>query len=179
MFIAIIIINCNFEVTNKNRSFKIPAMKKFVYLILISLTSTFQSCKQNDPPVDFTTNLVGEYEIKYVIKDAKTENFLASDSLISAVATVTFVKKDNNTLIGEVYIDDPRIKINETFEALVGKDPDPVDYMNLPVSEGELDEKYLVRIGSLMTTLYLYKNKKIVAQLGYSNSMGNRWFSFK
>ena len=154
-------------------------MKNFKYLFLLLAFIIFQSCKQEDPPVDFTTNLVGEYEIKYIIQDAKTQKIIGSDSLISAVATVTFVKKDNNTLIGEVYIDDPRIKINETFEALVGKDPDPVDYMNLPVSEGELEEKYLVRIGSLMTTLYLYKNKKIVAQLGYSNSMGNRWFSFK
>ena len=154
-------------------------MKNFKYLFLLLAFITFQSCKQEDPPVDFTTNLVGEYEIKYIIQDAKTQKIIGSDSLISAVATVTFVKKDNNTLIGEVYIDDPRIKINETFEALVGKDSDPVDYMNLPVSEGELDGKYLVRIGSLTTTLYLYKNKKIVGQLGYSNSMGNRWFSFK
>lgn len=154
-------------------------MKNLILLFLLLTLITFQSCKQNDPPVDFTTNLVGEYDIKYIIQDTKTQKILGSDSLISAVATVTFVKKDNNTLIGEVYIDDPRIKINETFEALVGKDPDPVDYINLPVSEGELEEKYLVRIGSLTTTLYLYKNKKMVAQLGYSNSMGNRWFSFK
>lgn len=82
-------------------------------------------------------------------------------------------------MIGEVYIDDPRIKLNETFEALVGKDSDPVDYMNLPVSEGELDGKYLFSTRSITTTLYLYKNKKIAGQLAYANSMGNRWFSFK
>jgi hypothetical protein len=127
-------------------------MKKFVYLILLALT--FQSCKEDNPPVDFTTGLVGEYEIKYVIQDAKTEKIF-------------------------VYIDDPRIKINETFEALVGKDSDSVDYINLPVSEGELDGKYLFSTGSLMTTLYLYKNKKIIGQLAYTNTMGNRWFSFK
>ena len=96
-------------------------MKNFKYLFLLLAFIIFQSCKQDDPPVDFTKNLVGEYEIKYIIQDTKTQKIIGSDSLISAVATVTFVKKDNNTLIGEVYIDDPRIKINETFEALVGR----------------------------------------------------------
>lgn len=154
-------------------------MKKLLYSILILFVLTFQSCKDKDPVIDFTTGLVGEHEITYVIRDSKTENIIASDSLMAAMATVTFVRKDNNTLIGEVYIDEPRIKINETFEATVGKDPDPVDYNQIPNSTAELDSKYLFLSGSAMTHLSLYKNKKIIGQIAYANTMGNRWFSFK
>lgn len=154
-------------------------MKKIVYPILILFTTTFPACKTDDPEVDFTTGLVGEHEVTYVIMDSKTKEIFGADSLNAGLSTITFKKKDNNTLIGEVYIDEPRIKINETFEATVGANADTVNYNPLPASVAELNSKYLFRSGQAITHLSLYKNKRIAGDITYSNSMGNRWLKFK
>ncbi|MEO6686132.1 MAG: hypothetical protein ABIN24_09210 [Dyadobacter sp.] len=158
-------------------------MKKFLYLILILFVSAFQSCKEKDPEIDFTSGFVGEHDVKYVIRDTKTQTIIGSDSLILAKATITFIRKDNNTLKAEVYINDPRMKINETFDVFVGADPDPVDYINLPPSTAKLDGKYLLQTVSpnlvSAVAVNLYENKKIIGGLTYFNTMGDRWLTFK
>jgi len=158
-------------------------MKRSIYLILALVASAFPSCKDKDPEIDFTSGFVGEHEVSYVAMDSKTKSIIGSDSLIPATATITFIRKDNNTLKAEVYIDDPRIKINETFEVIVGKDPDPADYINLPSSEVKLVGKYFLQVASpgliSAVAVSLYSNKKIIGGLSYVNTMGNRWLTFK
>ncbi|MCF0058284.1 hypothetical protein [Dyadobacter sp. CY356] len=158
-------------------------MKNLKLIFLLLALTVFQSCKEQDPPVDLTTRFVGEHEIKYVILDSKTKEFFGSDSLNPAKSIITFTKKDNNTLKAEVYIYDSKIKLNETFEVSVDKDPDPVDYVNLPSSEGELEGKYFLIVASpnllSRVAVNLYKNKKIVGGLTYYNTMGDRWLTFK
>ena len=73
-------------------------MKKVMYLILILITLIFNSCKEDDPTVDYTSGFVGEHEVSYVAMDSKTKSIIGSDSLIPATATITFIRKDNNTL---------------------------------------------------------------------------------
>jgi hypothetical protein len=158
-------------------------MKKSIYFIVAFLTLVFLSCKDKDPEIDFTSGFIGEHEVSYVAMDSKTKSIIGSDSLIHATATITFIRKDNNTLKAEVYIDDPRIKINETLEVIVGKDPDPVDYINLPSSEAQLEGKYFLQVASpglvSAVAVSLYSNKKIIGGLSYVNTMGNRWLTFK
>jgi hypothetical protein len=158
-------------------------MKNFSRAFILLTVVIFQSCKNNDPEIDLTSGFVGEHQIKYVILDSKTKEFFASDSLKTGLATITFTKKDNNTLNAEVYINDPKIKINEAFEVYVDKDPDPVDYVNLPSSGGELEGKYFLNVASpnllSRVSVNLYKNKKIVGGLTYFNTMGDRWLTFK
>lgn len=158
-------------------------MKKFLYLILSILVFSFQSCKNKDPEIDFTSGFVGEHEITYVILDSKTKEIFGSDSSNTGLTTITFTRKDNNILKAEVYINDSKIKINETFEVIVDKDPDQIDYVNLPSSIAQLDGKYFLKVASpnliSAVAVNLYNNKKIIGGLSYVNSMGNRWLKFK
>lgn len=124
-------------------------MKKLLFLSLILIA---QSCKNRDPIPDYTSKLVGEFDIAYLIIDLDTKEAASSDLGVSKLAKINLQRKSNQYLTATVTIDDSTTKFTDTFELVVSESPDQTEVYGKP---GFLAS---YKVGSIASNAIYYNN---------------------
>ena len=142
-------------------------MKNATYVLLFSLIFFSMACKpEKDPGPDLTTQLVGRYKAQYTIISTGTG---PSEGGPSPASTVEIQRKNNNTIIVLVTINDGIVQENNRFEARVS--PDDADYPTAGSRPGRKKiGSYEVKTDTSTGNLKLYDDRKILGGFIYNNA---------
>ena len=92
-------------------------MAKRVIYAIVALTLLIEACQPKEVTPDLTTALTGQHQVDYLVVDFATNQTYSGGPGIHSLAQ--FTRKNNNTLIIEIQIQDSTLQLNDFFQATV------------------------------------------------------------
>jgi hypothetical protein len=146
-------------------------MSKCVIHAIVALTLLVGACQPKEITPDLTTALTGQHQVDYLIVDFATNQTYSGGPGIHSLAH--FTRKNNNTLIIEIQIQDSTIQLNDFFQATVSPGNLSDDGLLIPGLESRYKISYQVtNKSSGVGEINLYKDGKIRGSIGYVNKEG-------
>jgi hypothetical protein len=146
-------------------------MSKCVIHAMIAFAMLVGACQSKEVTPDLTTALTGQHQVDYLIVDFATNQTYSGGPGIHAL--VHFTRKNNNTLIIEIQIQDSTIQLNDFFQATVSPGNLSDDGLGIPGLQSRYKISYEVsNKSSGEGGINLYKDGKIRGSLGYVNKDG-------
>lgn len=170
----------SYNFRNLCHQIKFVAMKISVFTFIVSLIVIFGSCKEKENPgPDLTSQLVGIHNTDYLILNQNDRSVVAQAKLNVANSLVKFSRKNNNTLIVQITLNDAKIEVKESFEAIVSEDNDSSDHFG----RGGLLNNYRLIYKSTNgqeynTGISLYKSGNVIGGLSYAVNKKDLIMSF-
>ncbi len=146
-------------------------MSKGVIHAIIALTLLVGACQPKEVSPDLTTALSGQHQVDYLIVDFATNQTYSGGPEIRSLAQ--FTRKNNNTLMIGIQIQDSNIQLNDFFQATVSPGNLSDDGLLIPGLESRYKLSYQIsNKSSGVGEINLYKDGKIRGSIGYVNKDG-------